>query len=93
MENRKTKKSHDPREFVRGLQQILVSDSKRVGFLFGAGTSMSCKKGCSKASVIPGIQEMIISKYIAIVVYPIRRNSFALRMIFTSGHCLLSAGK
>jgi hypothetical protein len=58
MENKKVKKSHDPREFVRGLQQILVSDSKRVGFLFGAGTSMSCKRGCSKASVIPGVQEM-----------------------------------
>lgn len=32
--------NHDPREFVRGLQQILVSDSKRIGFLCGAGTSM-----------------------------------------------------
>jgi len=32
--------THDPREFVRGLQQILVSDSKRIGFLCGAGTSM-----------------------------------------------------
>lgn len=31
---------HDPREFVRALQQILVSDSKRIGFLAGAGTSM-----------------------------------------------------
>ena len=31
--------THDPREFIRGLQQILISDSKRIGFLFGAGTS------------------------------------------------------
>lgn len=31
---------HDPREFIRGLQQILVSDSKKIGFLAGAGTSM-----------------------------------------------------
>ncbi len=49
---------HDPREFVRGLQQILISDSKRIGFLFGAGTSMSYKRGMSKESVIPGVQEM-----------------------------------
>ncbi|GBD95934.1 hypothetical protein BMS3Abin06_00814 [bacterium BMS3Abin06] len=49
---------HDPREFVRGLQQILISDSKRIGFLFGAGTSMSSKRGRSKDSVIPGVKEM-----------------------------------
>ncbi len=36
--------THDPREFVRGLQQILVSDSKRIGFLTGAGTSMLREK-------------------------------------------------
>lgn len=51
-------KSHDPREFVRGLQRMLISDTKRVGFLFGAGTSMSGKKGASKDSVIPGVQKM-----------------------------------
>lgn len=33
--------SHDPREFIRGIQQILISDSKRIGFLCGAGTSMA----------------------------------------------------
>jgi len=26
----------DPREYVKGLQQIFISDSKRIGFLFGA---------------------------------------------------------
>jgi len=36
--------THDPREFVRGLQQILISDKKRLGFLFGAGTSMAIKR-------------------------------------------------
>jgi len=40
--------SHDPREFVRGLQQILVSDSKRIGFLTGAGTSMLKEKPTGK---------------------------------------------
>ena len=33
--------SHDPREQVRGLHQILISAKKRVGFLFGAGTSFA----------------------------------------------------
>ncbi len=50
--------THDPREFVRGLQQILISDTKRLGFLFGAGTSMAIKEGESKDSVIPGIIAM-----------------------------------
>ncbi len=43
----------------------MISDSKRLGFLFGAGTSMSSKMGASKASVIPGVKimtEMIIAK-------------------------------
>ena len=50
--------THDPREFVRGLQQILISDTKRLGFLFGAGTSIATKEGANKDSVIPGIVEM-----------------------------------
>ena len=50
--------THDPREFVRGLQQILISDTKRLGFLFGAGTSMAVKEGANKDSVILGIKEM-----------------------------------
>ena len=33
--------SHDPREFIRGIQQILISGTKRIGFLCGAGTSMA----------------------------------------------------
>jgi len=48
---------HDPREFVKGLQQILISDTKRLGFLFGAGTSMAVKDGANKDSVIPGVKE------------------------------------
>lgn len=31
--------THDPREHIRGIHQILISDKKRIGFLFGAGTS------------------------------------------------------
>lgn len=33
--------SHDPREFIRGLQTILINNTIRIGFLFGAGTSMA----------------------------------------------------
>jgi len=50
--------THDPREFVRGLQQILISDTKRLGFLFGAGTSMAVKEDANGNSIIPGIKKM-----------------------------------
>ncbi|QGY45899.1 hypothetical protein GM418_20150 [Maribellus comscasis] len=48
----------DPREYVRGLQQIFISDSKRIGFLFGAGTSYAVKNGASEKSRVPGILKM-----------------------------------
>jgi len=48
----------DPREYIRGLQQIFISDSKRIGFLFGAGTSFAVKDGSSDKSKIPGIISM-----------------------------------
>jgi hypothetical protein len=48
---------HDPAEYIRGIQQILVSDKKRIGFLFGAGSSLAQKKG--KASLtVPAIAKM-----------------------------------
>lgn len=52
---------HDPREFVRALQQILVSDSKHIGFLTGAGTSMLKERPDENGkliSIIPGTKEM-----------------------------------
>ena len=33
--------THDPSEYIKGLQQLLISDKKRIGFLFGAGSSMA----------------------------------------------------
>lgn len=48
----------DPSEYVRGLQQLLISDSKRIGFLFGAGTSCAIKEGASEKSIVPGIVRM-----------------------------------
>ena len=34
-------RTHDPREHIRGFHQILISDKKRIGFLFGAGSSFA----------------------------------------------------
>ena len=45
---------HDPREHIRGIQQILISDKKRIGFLFGAGSSF--------ATGIPTIYVPVIAK-------------------------------
>lgn len=47
--------THDPREHIRGIHQILISDKKRIGFLFGAGTSFAT--GLPAVSV-PAIAEM-----------------------------------
>jgi hypothetical protein len=46
---------HDPREHIRGIQQILISDKKRIGFLFGAGSSLATGL---PAVGIPGVSDM-----------------------------------
>lgn len=48
--------THDPSEYIRGIQQILISDKKRIGFLFGAGSSLSRKS--EKSLTIPTIGQM-----------------------------------
>jgi len=50
--------THDPRDFTKGLQQLLISDTKRLGFLGGAGTSIAVKSGGSPKSKVPGVKEM-----------------------------------
>jgi hypothetical protein len=47
--------THDPREHIRGIHQIFISDKKRIGFLFGAGTSFGT--GLSTVQ-IPAIDKM-----------------------------------
>lgn len=47
--------AHDPREHIRGIHQILISDKKRIGFLFGAGSSFAT--GVPNVQV-PAIAEM-----------------------------------
>ena len=48
--------THDPSEFIRGLQQLLISDKKKIAFLFGAGTSLA--KKCDESPCIPAIGEL-----------------------------------
>ena len=48
--------THDPSEYIKGLQQILVSDKKKVAFLFGAGTSLAKKNNDSL--IVPAIDTM-----------------------------------
>ena len=50
--------SHDPSEYIRGIQQILISDKKRIGFLFGAGTSLVRKNEHSQT--VPAISKMTV---------------------------------
>lgn len=48
--------NHDPSEYIRGIQQILISDKKRIGFLFGAGSSLAQKN--EKSLTVPAICKM-----------------------------------
>jgi len=48
--------THDPSEKIRGLQQLLVSDKKKIAFLFGAGTSLAKKNNDS--IIVPAIRKM-----------------------------------
>ncbi|UWG96250.1 SIR2 family protein [Dehalobacter sp. DCM] len=48
--------THDPSEYVRGLQQLLISDKKKIAFLFGAGTSLAKKN--RNSLFIPAIGKM-----------------------------------
>ncbi|WAC03274.1 hypothetical protein N7U66_06810 [Lacinutrix neustonica] len=48
--------THDPSEYIRGIQQILISDKKKIGFLFGAGSSLAMKNETSLT--VPAIGKM-----------------------------------
>ena len=48
--------NHDPTEYIRGIQQILISDKKRIGFLFGAGSSLATKN--EKSLIVPALGKM-----------------------------------
>jgi len=48
--------THDPSEHIRGLQQLLISDKKKVAFLFGAGTSLSKKN--ERSLFVPAMADL-----------------------------------
>lgn len=48
--------THDPSEYIRGIQQILISDKKKIGFLFGAGSSLASKN--DQSLTVPAIGKM-----------------------------------
>jgi hypothetical protein len=51
--------THDPREHIRGVHQILINNKKRIGFLFGAGSSCKNATGIKPISIgVPVIGEM-----------------------------------
>lgn len=68
--------THDPSEYIRGLQQLLVSDKKKIAFLFGAGTSLA-KKDTDKSKNIPAIGEMTVNIETALSVLPIYKTAIA----------------
>lgn len=77
--------NHDPREQVRGLHQILTSDKKRVGFLFGAGTSF--------ATGIDGISVPAIAKMTSDIVQHVAAQSAALASAIDDINAELSGAK
>jgi len=52
--------THDPREHIRGIHQILISDKKRIGFLFGAGSSLATGKSMPQVPAIAKMTKTIV---------------------------------
>jgi len=48
--------THDPSEYIRGMQSLLINDKKKLAFFFGAGTSLAKKNTQSKT--VPAIKAM-----------------------------------
>lgn len=59
--------THDPREHIRGIHQILISDKKRIGFLFGAGSSF--------ATGVPSVSVPAIADMTTQIVVKVEENS------------------
>lgn len=54
--------THDPREYIRGIHQILISDKKRIGFLFGAGSSFATGIPSCRVPAISGMTARIVAE-------------------------------
>lgn len=46
----------DPMEYMKGIQQLLISDKKRIAFLCGAGTSLAKKNDHTKT--VPAVETL-----------------------------------
>lgn len=57
-----TMHTHDPREHIRGIHQILISDKKRIGFLFGAGASYATGLPTVCVPAIEKMTQTIVAK-------------------------------
>lgn len=54
--------THDPREHIRGIHQILISDKKRIGFLFGSGSSFATGIPNVRVPVVAEMTERIVTE-------------------------------
>jgi len=54
--------SHDPREHIRAVHQILISDKKRIGFLFGAGTSLATGLDSVRVPAIAKMTDLVVER-------------------------------
>ncbi len=54
--------AHDPREHIRSVHQILISDKKRIGFLFGAGSSFATGVPNVSVPAIEAMTAMVVAK-------------------------------
>ena len=54
--------THDPREHIRGIHQILISDKKRIGFLFGAGSSFATGVASVRVPAIANMTTQIVTE-------------------------------
>lgn len=59
-------RTHDPREHIRGIHQILISDKKRIGFLFGAGSSLATGVQAVSVPAIEKMTELIVADVCAV---------------------------
>ena len=51
----------DPLEYMKGIQQLLISDKKRIAFLCGAGTSLAKKNKFTKnAPAVTAMTENVV---------------------------------
>lgn len=53
----------DPAEYIKGIQQLLISDKKRIAFLCGAGTSLAKKnKETKNAPAVAAMTRNVVSE-------------------------------